>query len=96
MSKNVQEVIQYLTYRKRSVSCGGKNGLLLMLEELGFSYRNSMAGHYVFYHKKLTNNFQHSINCGHNISKELKIPYVVQTINMLKKYQNELGEENEE
>ena len=89
----VQEAISDLEKRKRSIACGGKDGLLSLLGDLGFQYRRAGdAQHHVFHHPHLPMDFIHSIDCGHYPKKPMKISYVAKTIRMLRKYQNELEE----
>lgn len=92
----IQKIIKDLTARKRSVSCDGKAGLLLCMQELGFTWKKGKTiGHKVFVHhalNKQTNGqfITHSIDCGHAPKHPMKFPYVVKTINLLKKYETEL------
>jgi len=92
----VQTIIEDLTARKRSVSCNGKAGLLLIMKDLGFIWKEGKTdGHKVFVHPKLSllSNSQftsHSIDCGHAPKKPMKFPYVLKTINLFKKYEAEL------
>lgn len=92
----IQEITQYLTARKRTVACCGKSGLLHYMKALGFVWKEGKTdGHKVFVHaslSKLTNNrfTSHSIDCGHAPKRSMKLPYVVNTISLLKKYESEL------
>ncbi|WP_330472093.1 hypothetical protein [Vibrio harveyi] len=93
----IVEILEDLKRRKKAVSCDGKTGLLMYMEELGFSWKEGKtAGHKVFVHKALTeassNQFTtHSIDCGHAPKRPMKFSYVVQTIRMVEKYQIELS-----
>ncbi len=92
----LQEIVNELAAKKRSVSCNGKDGLLSYMEELGFQWsKGKTDGHKVFVHPKLSEVsdgrfITHSINCGHAPRQPMKIPYVVSTIRMLNKYEAEL------
>jgi hypothetical protein len=92
----IQEIIKDLTARKRSVSCNGKAGLLFYMQELGFKWKKGTTdGHKVFVHSELNRESKgqfttHSIDCGHAPKHPMKFPYVVKTINLLKKYEVEL------
>jgi len=94
----LQEIIDDLGKRKRSVACNGKTGLLAYLEELGFTWSDGKTdGHKVFVHAQLTKltggSFKtFSLDCGHKPNREMKFQYVVLTIRTLKKYQSELTE----
>jgi hypothetical protein len=93
-----QDIIEDLSARKRSISCNGKTGLLLYMEELGFDWKEGKTdGHKVFVHDFLTRETNgqfttHSIDCGHYPKKAMKFQYVVATIRVLKKYESELSE----
>lgn len=93
----IQEIIKDLTARKRSVSCHGKTGLLIYMEKLGFKWKKGNAnGHKVFVHQALNKQTKgqfttHSIDCGHAPKRPMKFPYVVNTINLLKKYEMEFA-----
>ena len=93
----VQDIIDDLTARKRSVSCNGKAGLLIYMEELGFVWKGGKTdGHKVFVHSalsRITNGrfTTHSIDCGHAPKRPMKFPYVVKTLSLLKKYKTELN-----
>lgn len=90
----VEEIISDLETRKRSVSCGGSSGLLIFMEELGFTHKaGKTEGHRLFFHTKLsadTGFRTHSIDCGHKPNRNMKFQYVIQTISKLKLYQSEL------
>lgn len=93
----VTEIIEDLERRKSSVACCGDVGLLSLLSKLGFQYRSSKnsIGHTIFTHPELTRLSEgefatFSIDCGHRPKKEMKKPYVVKAINILKKYEQEL------
>ena len=93
MSK-IQDVIDDLVRRKRSVSCNGGTGLLFILRDLGFVDKEGQTpGHRVFTHpklSKLTDYTTHSIDCEHKPNREMKFQYVQNTIRILRKYQAEL------
>jgi hypothetical protein len=95
MSK-VDDLIRTLTEKKRNTACCGKGGLLKSLESLGFSHTGGKSdNHKVFTHKRLSELTDseyktHSIDCGHNPSKEMKFPYVLQVVKLLKKYKAEI------
>ena len=94
----LEEIIEDLTRRKRAISCDGKNGLLLYMEEIGFTWKAGKTdGHKVFVHEQLTQATEglfmtHSIDCGHAPRRPMKFQYVVKTISLLKKYSSELNE----
>jgi len=101
----VSDIIEDLERRKASVCCESTTGLFVLLGELKFEYKlsNSSKGHAVFIHPELTQLTDGSfttisVNCGHKPKKEMKKPYVVNVIRMLKSYQSELetimGEED--
>lgn len=93
MSK-IQDAIDNLERRVKSVACNGRKGLLLTLRELGFSDRAGKApGHRVFTHQELSKHSDyttHSVDCGHKPNREMKFQYVKDTIGILRKYQVEL------
>lgn len=94
----LDEIISDLQQRKRSISCNGKSGLLLHMEEMGFTWKDGKTeGHKVFIHEELTKKTDsvfttHSIDCGHYPSRSMKFQYVINTVRMLRKYQSELTE----
>lgn len=93
MSK-VQDAIDSLERRVKSVACNGRKGLLLILQDLGFSDKEGKTpGHRLFTHPKLSNLTDyttHSVDCGHKPNREMKFQYVKDTIKVLRKYQAEL------
>lgn len=99
MSK-IQEIIDDLNRRKKAVSCDGSTGLLIILQSIGFTFKDSKTlGHRVFTHKKLSEISEfttHSIDCGHKPKREMRFQYVQKTISLLNKYKNELEAINEE
>lgn len=90
----VQEIINELTRRKRSIPCGGSSGVLILLEELGFTHTAGKTdGHRVFVNKELSelSDFTtHSVDCGHKPNRDMNFRYIVKTITKLKLHQNEL------
>lgn len=91
----VQEIIKELSSRKRSISCNGKDGLLLLMQELGFEYKaGKTEGHKVFIHTHLSESgfYGHSIDCGHAPARPMKFQYVVNTITVLRKYDSQLAD----
>lgn len=102
----IEEIIQYLTHRKANIQCNGSDGLILLLEEIGFLCKHSKRGeHKIFTHAKLslktqefkpTPFYTHSIDCGHYPNKPMKRNYITDTINLLKRYQTLLEEINNE
>lgn len=94
----LDEIIDDLRKRKRSISCNGKDGLLLYMQEIGFTWKDGKTeGHKVFIHNDLTRKTMgtfttHSIDCGHQPKKAMKFQYIVSTINVLTKYNSELTE----
>lgn len=90
MSK-VKDIIDDLSRRKNDVACDGKAGLRFYLATLGFDDNpGKTIGHRVFTHQKLSDDSEFisfSIDCGHSMRKGMKLPYVVKTIAMLRKYQ---------
>lgn len=99
MSK-VKDVIEDLSRRKNDVACDGKLGLRMYLTSLGFDDTpGKSAGHRIFTHQKLSDEsdfISFSVDCGHNLRKGMKLPYVVKTITMLRKYQSYLEAFEEE
>lgn len=92
----VSDIIDYLSKRKSSVACAGKNGLQGFMRELGFEDSpGDTPGHRVFTHDKLNElaGFTStSIDCGHKPRREMKLNYVVNILRVLRKYQNHLEE----
>lgn len=90
----VNEIIEYLSKRKASVSCAGKSGLQKFMRDLGFEDTGgSTPGHRVFTHDRLsgcTEFTSTSIDCGHKPKREMKMQYVVKIISVLRTYQSEL------
>jgi len=90
MSK-VENIIQDLSRRKASVACEGKGGLRMYLSDLGFiDVPGKTPGHRVFTHKLLSSEsdfISFSIDCGHRPKREMKTPYVLKTVKVLKTYQ---------
>lgn len=90
----VSEIINELERRKRSIACNGNTGLLLLLEELGFTHRAGKTdGHKLFVHSMLSKQSEfktHSVDCGHKPNREMKPAYILSTIRKLKQYQSEL------
>lgn len=87
----VNDIITYLSKRKSSVSCAGKNGLQFFMRELGFEDTpGDTPGHRIFTHEKLNSMAgftSMSIDCGHKPKREMKMPYVVKTLAILRKYE---------
>lgn len=87
----VNEIVTYLSKRKSSISCAGSNGLREFMKELGFDdTQGDTPGHRVFTHQKLSQMagfISTSVDCGHKPRREMKLPYVVKTLNTLRKYQ---------
>lgn len=92
----IDEIIDDLDKRKKAISCNGKGGLLLYLQELGFTWKDSKTeGHKVFVHKELTAETSgefttYSVDCGHKPNRDMKFQYVANSIRVLKKYRTEL------
>ena len=90
MSK-VRDIIEDLSRRKNDVACDGKGGLRLYLAELGFDDApGKTIGHRIFTNQRLSDESEFisfSIDCGHKPRRSMKFPYVVKTINILRKYQ---------
>lgn len=90
----VESTIQLLHQRKKSIACSGHRGLLVLLEDLGFTHRaGKTEGHRLFIHRELSDltDFKtHSIDCGHYPNRDMKFQYVLSTISKLKQYQHEL------
>jgi len=93
MSK-VLKIINDLSMRKRAVSCEGKSGLRLYLKELGFTdTAGKTEGHRVFTHSwlnEMSGFLSFSIDCGHRPNREMRLPYVIITIKILRDYQEYL------
>jgi len=68
------------------------------MSELGFIWKEGKTeGHKVFINPELTALSKgaftsHSIDCGHNSNKPMKMPYIVKTIRVLKLYETELND----
>jgi len=92
MSK-VSDAIEYLSKRKASIACKGKNGLRAMLEELGFQDdEGDSPNHRVFTHPALssfTDFATTSVNCGHQQAKPMLLPYILNILRVLRKYQDD-------
>lgn len=90
----VKDIIEELQRRKRSISCSGSDGLLLLMEELGFCHRaGKTEGHRIFVHKGLSDcsHFTtHSIDCGHKPKRAMNFRYVTNTVSKLKEFESEL------
>lgn len=72
---------------------------MVLLRSLGFSDTEGDApGHRIFTHERLSRDadfISFSIDCGHRPSRDMKLPYVVKTISLLRKFE-ELLEKLEE
>ena len=87
--------IKYLSQRKSQIKCNGKQGLLIIMRDLGFHISNGRGEHKVFTHPELSNRtrdseqffISHSIDCGHQPNRLMKLAYVVKTICFLRQYQ---------
>lgn len=92
---NLDETIEYLSQRKNQIQCNGKDGLLAMMLDLGFTIATGRGEHRVFTHAELSNRtresehffISHSIDCGHQPNRPMKLAYVVKTIRLLRQYQ---------
>lgn len=92
---NISEIIEYLSQRKNQIQCNGKQGLLVIMRDLGFHITNGRGEHRIFTHPKLSNRtrdseqffISHSIDCGHQPNRPMKLAYVVKTISLLRQYQ---------
>lgn len=91
----MDEIIEYLSRRKNQIQCNGKNGLLAIMNDLGFHIANGRGEHKVFTHAELSRRtrdseaffISHSIDCGHQPNRPMKLAYVVKTIRLLKQHQ---------
>ncbi|WP_429021743.1 hypothetical protein [Aeromonas allosaccharophila] len=97
----VDEIIGFLRDRVANVACDGVDGLLVIMERLGFKCREASAGHRVFTHPELTKitNRQflsHSINCDHKTRRPMPKHYVKDTMKLIEKYAEQLKEINGE
>jgi hypothetical protein len=96
--QTVKSIIDDLATRKKSISCCGKNGLLEILSNLGFSYKGGASdAHKIFTHKYLNEKSKgafktFSIDCGHMPKKPMKLPYVVDVLKILNIYESELDD----
>lgn len=94
----IDEKIEYLKHRKANISCDGKSGILLMLEDMGFSVKQGKSyNHKIFTHKSLTlltnSRFtSFSIDCGHKPNRPMKKNYIDDVIKTLRIYKDELQE----
>ncbi|WP_139221417.1 MULTISPECIES: hypothetical protein [Pantoea] len=95
MSK-VSDAIDYLTARKKSVACMGKQGLRLMMTDLGFKDTpGDTDNHRIFTHAALSDETDFkstSVDCTHQQSRPMKLPYVVKIIGVLRTYKGTFEE----
>ena len=95
MSK-VSDAIDYLSTRKRSVACMGKQGLRAMMADLGFKDTpGDTDNHRIFTHAALSGETDFkstSVDCTHQQSKPMKFPYVVRIIGVLRTYKDTFEE----
>jgi hypothetical protein len=96
MTYKVDAVIGALKQKKKGIKCSGKNGLINMLELLGFDIEaKGSAGHKVYFHP-LIDDFQFSsFDCGHSRGKRaqgmfIKPVYINDVIKKLNKHKIEL------
>lgn len=97
---SVNYIINYMSQRKNAITCAGKDGLRNFMKELGFDDTAGVTkGHRIFTHTRLSDVSEFistSIDCGHKPSRNMKLPYVVNTIRVLKKYKTHLEDFEEQ
>lgn len=95
MSK-VSDIIDLLSSRKKSISCGGKQGLRMIMVDLGFrDTPGDTDNHRIFTHAALSDETDFkstSVDCTHHQNKPMKMPYVVKIIGVLRKYKETFEE----
>ncbi|MDM5083755.1 hypothetical protein ACET76_02540 [Aeromonas caviae] len=84
----VDEAIESFRRRKSSIACNGRDGLLIVLESLGFDHRaGNTEGHKVFSHDEFSlrtgSYVSLTIDCGHKPNRQMKVAYVLKTIRFL-------------
>lgn len=73
---------------KASISCSEMSELLT---SLGFEVRNGKLGsHRMFFHDGLPDFHSGSYNGGHGRDSQIKRPYVVKILRILRRYESEL------
>ncbi len=92
-----QEAIRHLSSRKNNISCNGRDGMLLLLDELGFDKADGQGNHKIFTHQRLSQESSHNpelvpfvtlpLDCGHRPGQPMKLPYIVRVIKTLKNYE---------
>lgn len=96
----VNDIITFLSQRKAAVTCAGKRGLQKFMNDLGFEDTEGVTpGHRVFTHERLSKCagfISISVDCGHRPQREMKLPYVVRILGVLRKYKAELEKFEEE
>ncbi|MBJ8796739.1 hypothetical protein I5398_11940 [Citrobacter freundii] len=87
-------IIEDLERRVKTIGCGGRSGLLLYLEELGFNAKSGKSdNHKVLTHPELSRLSEFrtiGIDCGHGTAKSVKPCYGRTVLSTLKKYKEEL------
>ncbi|HCJ7698455.1 hypothetical protein [Citrobacter freundii] len=95
MSK-VSDAIDYLSARKKSVACMGKQGLRDLMADLGFKdTAGDTDNHRIFTHAALSDETEFkstSVDCTHQQNKPMKLPYVVKIIGVLRTYRETFEE----
>ncbi len=95
MNTRLENIILDINRRKTSIGCAGRTGLLLYLEELGFSHKpGKSANHRVFTHAELSAKgcgfTTFGIDCGHGMAKTILLCYARNVLKILEKYKDEL------
>jgi hypothetical protein len=97
---SVNDIINYMSHRKNAITCAGKDGLRSFMKELGFDdTEGDTKGHRIFTHPRLSGVSEFistSVDCGHRLTRNMKMPYVVKMIGVLKKYKSHLEEFEEQ
>jgi predicted RNA binding protein YcfA (HicA-like mRNA interferase family) len=87
-AKLLDDVILALSQAGSSMRC---QELCRHLESLGFAVRSGKrGGHKVFTHTGIAGFQSASFNCDHGKNPEIKRPYIIQVIKVLRKYEQEL------
>ncbi|EPY7071500.1 TPA: hypothetical protein MYN45_001562 [Klebsiella variicola subsp. variicola] len=95
MSK-VSDAIDYLSNRKSSVACMGKQGLRAIMADLGFKDTpGATDNHRIFTHAALSDETDFkstSVDCTHHQKRPMKLPYVTKIIGVLRTYKETFEE----
>jgi len=89
MHQKLQNVIAALSAAKASTNC---TDMATYLESLGFYIRGGKsAGHKLFFHDGLSAFKVASYDCGHAKNQDVKLPYVVNVLRVLRQHQDEIS-----